>query len=367
MRILIVGAGLTGSACARLIAELGHEVDVHEKSDHPGGMLKDIRVNGFFVSEYGPHILHTDNDKVYKFVKRISRWKQFSHSVLAITDNFGKVPYPINYETMYKVNGYVVSKEAIEEFMKTFSTMKPSFRQVMLSQIGPRLYDALIKPYSEKQWGREDSLIPESVAGRIPVRMSEKNKFFLDKYVMLPVNGFSAFIHDLLDHENITVHLSSEIKADEFNFDPYEATVFSGELRFDKAQYQLPYRSIDFVKMEKLTLESAVENDCRSVTNYTRFTDYAKLYGSGGKYIIGELPKLRDEDDYPMYPVMSEKNLKLRKVIQYHIASFNRGYTLFTGRLGEYEYLNMDTCIEHAFEVEEHIKEIDKIKRRLSQ
>jgi phytoene desaturase len=46
-KILVVGAGLGGLAAAIRLARVGHEVEVWEKNDGPGGKLKELRVDGF--------------------------------------------------------------------------------------------------------------------------------------------------------------------------------------------------------------------------------------------------------------------------------------------------------------------------------
>ena len=55
MKILIVGAGLSGSVIAEQFANIGYDVDIIEKRDHIGGNCYDYTdENGIKVSKYAP-------------------------------------------------------------------------------------------------------------------------------------------------------------------------------------------------------------------------------------------------------------------------------------------------------------------------
>ena len=41
MKVAVVGAGLAGCSCARMLADKGVEVDIYEKDDHIGGLMYD--------------------------------------------------------------------------------------------------------------------------------------------------------------------------------------------------------------------------------------------------------------------------------------------------------------------------------------
>src|ERR671911_2228302 len=49
MRVIIVGAGLAGLTCARVLAEAGAHVDVFEASDGVGGRVRTDAVDGFLL------------------------------------------------------------------------------------------------------------------------------------------------------------------------------------------------------------------------------------------------------------------------------------------------------------------------------
>jgi UDP-galactopyranose mutase len=77
--ILIVGAGLTGAALARTLAESGCRVRIIDERDHVAGNCHS-RVDpgtGIMVHVHGPHIFHTDNQRIWDFVNRFSAFKPY--------------------------------------------------------------------------------------------------------------------------------------------------------------------------------------------------------------------------------------------------------------------------------------------------
>ena len=67
--VLIVGAGFSGSVCAQLLAANGHRVLLIDKRPHVGGNAYDtIDAQGLRIHVYGPHIFHTNSQRVFDSV-----------------------------------------------------------------------------------------------------------------------------------------------------------------------------------------------------------------------------------------------------------------------------------------------------------
>ena len=64
---LIVGSGLFGAVFARYAVDNGKSCLVIEKRSHPGGNLYCKNINGINVHEYGAHIFHTNNRRVWEY------------------------------------------------------------------------------------------------------------------------------------------------------------------------------------------------------------------------------------------------------------------------------------------------------------
>jgi len=67
---LIVGAGFYGSICAYELNKRGKKVCVIDKRDHIGGNVYTEKKHDIHVHKYGPHIFHTDSEKVWKWINQ---------------------------------------------------------------------------------------------------------------------------------------------------------------------------------------------------------------------------------------------------------------------------------------------------------
>ena len=104
---LIVGCGLSGATCARLLAKKGNRVLIVEKRNHIGGNVYDeYDEAGILVHRYGPHIFHTRFKEVWDFLSQYTEWHPYQHRVLAYVR--GKyVPLPINLDTINLLYGTI--------------------------------------------------------------------------------------------------------------------------------------------------------------------------------------------------------------------------------------------------------------------
>jgi len=69
----IAGAGFSGAVIARELAEAGHTCQVFDTRDHVGGNCYTERhETGVLVHRYGPHIFHTDNERVWEYINRLT-------------------------------------------------------------------------------------------------------------------------------------------------------------------------------------------------------------------------------------------------------------------------------------------------------
>ena len=75
--------------------------------------------------------------------------------------------------------------------------------------VGKDLYEAFFKGYTIKQWGMPPSELPASILKRLPVRFNYDDNYFFHQFQGMPENGYTAMIEKILDHENITVQLTS--------------------------------------------------------------------------------------------------------------------------------------------------------------
>jgi UDP-galactopyranose mutase len=98
---VVVGAGFSGAVLARRIADnKGQTVLIIERRGHVGGNAYDpIDKNGIRIHQYGPHIFHTNSEKIFKFLSNYTAWHEYEHKVLG--EIYGKLlPIPFNFTTL---------------------------------------------------------------------------------------------------------------------------------------------------------------------------------------------------------------------------------------------------------------------------
>lgn len=356
---IIVGAGFAGAVSARLLANAGFSVLIVEAKRHIAGQCYDYKNDlGITIHKYGPHIFHTRNKEVWDFVNLFSDFTNYQHRVLSYSEGqFYK--FPVNRDTLNAVFGLNLNEGEVLPFLKheveksKFDPSLKSFKDVILSQVGERLYRLFFESYTRKQWNCDPSALSSELAGRIPLRINTDDRYFNDPYQGLPVRGYTSMIENMLDHDKI--HMLSgcdyfEIK-DQLFFS--KLLVYTGLLDrfFDYRYGQLQYRSVN-IQLKSFNQESFQP---ASVVNYpndydwTRITEFKKLTGEdchGKTTVCYEYPLEKGD---PFYTVPTPENIQKRLKYMADVKPLEEtGQYLFIGRLAEYQYYNMDRVIEVA-------------------
>ena len=81
---LIVGAGLYGAVFAHEMNKKGKKCLVIDKRSHIAGNIYTKEVEGIQVHEYGAHIFHTSNKKVWDYVNQFAEFNQYINSPIAV-------------------------------------------------------------------------------------------------------------------------------------------------------------------------------------------------------------------------------------------------------------------------------------------
>jgi len=359
-KYLVVGAGLFGAVFANEAAKRGHEVTVIEKRDHLAGNIYTKEVNGIQVHQYGAHIFHTSNKKVWDYVNQFAEFNRYTNTPVA---NYNGEIYnlPFNMNTFNKLWGVVTPKEAqekIDEQRAVLNGKTPeNLEEQAISLIGTDIYEKLIKGYTEKQWGRKATELPAFIIRRLPVRLTYDNNYFNDDYQGIPVGGYTQIVEKMLDHDNITVKTNTDFfdNKDQYLSD-YDKVLFTGMIDqfFDYKLGELEYRSLRF-ETENLDVDNyqgnAVVNYTDAKTPYTRIIEHKHFeFGKGDKnktVITREYPADWKRGDEPYYPVNDKKNNALYTKYQ-DLAKQEAQNVIFGGRLGQYRYYNMDQVISAA-------------------
>lgn len=368
---IIVGSGFSGSTMARLIAEkLDEKVVVVDKKDHIAGNSYDYRdENGIMIHKYGSHIFHTNNEKVWSFLKQFTDFNTYMHEVVGILDGI-EAQIPFNFTTLYQVFPETLAKRLEEKLLKKFEYNKKvpilEFQKQDdedLKFLAEYVYEKIFLNYTTKQWGVSPKDVDGAVTARVPVYLSKDNRYFQDKYQGIPLEGYTKVVEKMLDHPNIEVVLNkdfAEFKKENSDLVKNARIFYTGSIDefFDYKFGKLPYRSVNF-KFETHNRESYQTHACINYPNnydFTRIHEYKHyLNDTSEKTVIAkeysEFFELGKNERY--YPIASEENAKLYQ--KYLDEAKNLKDVYFFGRLGDYKYYNMDLAVARAIELFEEV------------
>ncbi len=358
---LIVGAGLFGAVFANEARKADKKCLVIDKRDHVGGNIYTREQDGIQVHQYGAHIFHTSNKEVWKYVNQVAEFNNYINSPVA---NYQGTLYnlPFNMNTFYQLWGTKTPQEAKEKIASQIADLQitepKNLEEQALSLAGTDVYEKLIKGYTEKQWGRPCTELPSFIIKRLPFRFTFDNNYFNDRFQGIPIGGYTAMVEKLLEGIEVQLGVSYEEFLKTHKPDFAKKTIYTGPID-EYFHYQLghlEYRTVRF-ETERLEQESFQGN---AVVNYTdRDVPYTRIIEH--KYFekpVAENPVTIISKEYsaewepgmePYYPVNDEKNSAL--LVQYRELAKKEKKVIFGGRLGNYQYYDMDKVIAAALEL----------------
>lgn len=350
---LIVGAGFAGSVMAERLASDGHSVLVCDRRPHVAGNAYDHRDEaGILVHKYGPHIFHTNSEDVFAYLSRFTAWRPYEHRVLAQVGDL-RLPIPINRTTLNRLFDLDLADEVAAARFLT-DRAEPcdpilTSRDVVVSHVGTELYRTFFEGYTRKQWGLDPSELDRSVTARVPTRTDKDDRYFLDTFQAMPLDGYTRMFERMLDHENITVMLDTNY-ADLRRENMASHTIFTGPIDefFDFQFGRLPYRSLEFhheTHDVRRMFPVGVINYPSQQVPYTRVTEYKHLTGQVHPKTSISYEFACAEGD-PYYPIPRPENQTLYK--RYEGLAREQDDVSFVGRLGTYKYYNMDQVVGQA-------------------
>lgn len=349
---LIVGAGFAGSVVAeRLATQLGHRVLVVDRRPHIAGNAYDeYNADGLLVHRYGPHIFHTNSERVWDYLSRFTAWRPYEHRVRASVDG-QLVPIPINLDTINSLYGLSLSALEVEQFLASAAQQRETIRtseDVVVSAVGEELYRKFFRGYTRKQWGLDPSELDASVTARVPTRTNRDDRYFSDTYQAMPALGYTRMFERMLDHPNIHVLLGADFR-DVRDVVPHRQLVYSGPVDeyFDFRFGKLPYRSLHFVHEthDRPVFQPAPVVNYPNEHPYTRVTEFKYLTGQEHPKTAVVYEHPRAEGD-PYYPIPRPENAALYR--QYQALAEAEPDVHFVGRLATYKYYNMDQVTAQA-------------------
>ena len=366
---LIIGAGFYGCVLAERIASvMKKKVVILEKRDHIGGnCFSEVdKETGIEFHKYGTHIFHTSINSVWEYLKDFTYFNSYRHQVLARFKN--KIyQLPINLET---INNFFkkdftpseAKRFILRETKKFSKTQKINFEVKAKSQIGEKLYNAFIKNYTYKQWGKNPKELPASIFNRLPLRFDYNESYFKNALVQgIPKDGYTKIFERLTDSVNIDIIYNYNYEYDNDHEVKY-LTIYTGPLdkllnnKFGK----LDWRSLKF-KKQIMNYEdfqgTSVINFPEKKYKFTRIHEPRHLHverNYGKKtLIIKEFPTINNDEPY--YPINDNQNRARHKKYKDFLNKDNKKM-IVGGRLADYAYYDMDMTISAALKKFDYIK-----------
>lgn len=366
MKNLVVGAGLTGAIIAERIATmLREEVVVIDKASHVGGMHYDYVDKDSNILVHARHInyLHTEDKYIWDYLSKFTKLSPVTFRP-AVSIQGKNVDMPLCLNTIGQLFPEDFAKTLTNKLIAKFGynrqiTLAEMYRKMDedLKFLSNYFYENVFKPYTMKQWGIEEDALPECADTYYPFYISTDNRYYKEKYVAMPENGWTNLIENILkSNKNIKLKLNTEFS--DINPAKFDRIFYTGSIDeyFDYKHGELPYRSV------RMELENnIVPEDYCGTYNYPYEYDFIRtnffahitpdrIYNKNkeiaGFEYIEEFELGKNERFYPLNNVVS--NEIFAKYLE-DASKLENVY--FAGRLGEFKYYESDELVRRAFEI----------------
>ena len=370
--VVIVGAGFAGAVLAERFARAADKkvLLVERRRQIGGNCYDEIDANGILIHRYGPHLFHTDDEKVWAYLSQFTDWRVYQHKVLAMIDG-REVPLPFNLNTLKKVFPRTLARRLEKSLLERFVygqrvpifELKNSY-DTDLRMLADFVYEKIFLHYTEKQWGLTPDKIDGAVTARVPISVSRDDRYFPDRFQAVPKNGYTALIANLLAHKNIKLMLNTDFReiasvgggevtlfGQKFN----GRVIFTGQLDelFGGKFGALPYRSVDmkFETVDAENFQAAATVNYPNNFEFTRITEFKHIHPAqtARTTILKEFPRDYTGENEPYYPIFNDE--AKAAYAKYSAELKNYPQIEAVGRLAEYRYFDMDDVVKRALDV----------------
>ena len=331
-------------------------------------------------NKYGPHIYHTQDERVHQFLSRFTEWTDYQHKVLANIHGT-LMPVPFNHKSLKLAFGEERGEALYQKLVETFGENKKvpilELREKNdpdLQEVADYVYKNVFLYYTMKQWGTTPDQVDPSVTGRVPVFVGDDERYFPRvAHQGMPAEGYTKLFERLLDHDLIDVFLGVDVR-DILTIDEDStrrsvasptAARSSTPARLDELfgldLGALPYRTLDMVFE---TLDERYEFQPVGTVNYTttedftRITEFKNMTGQvvpGKTTIMKEYSKAYtpESGETPYYAILEDENKALYQRYLDRVSRLTNFHPV--GRLAEYRYYDMDGVVASALDLSDEL------------
>ncbi|WP_035589337.1 protoporphyrinogen/coproporphyrinogen oxidase [Hippea jasoniae] len=398
MKICIIGAGITGLTAGKLLSK-NHDVIIYEKDSKIGGIAKTKTVNGVTYHTVGGHCLNSKNKQIMEFIFNEVLPQDNWHKVKRIAKIFFKnhyISYPIEFsiKEIAEFDEDLAFRITRDYFIAKDKEHATNLADWFEMKFGKTLANEYFIPYNRKIWQKDPKDMSFLwVEGKLP--LPNKKDFFKalikQNEDTMPHNEFyypnsnnqNTFIEALAN--NLQIITNFEVFAIEKNKNKW---IINNKFEFDLVINTSPLDKLPFLIKNS---PEKIKNEARKlkynkVTNVlwkTKPVKYTWSYYPSPNTIfhrhihIGNF--FKPKQNYTITESMGEHSFEemiehgkrfncLLEPIDYHVSDhayvvYDQNYKNATkiikdylieiglysiGRFGEWEYYNMDVCMESA-------------------
>lgn len=355
---LIVGAGLFGSTFAQRASEKGKRCLVLERRNHVGGAVHCDELEGVPVQRYGPHVFHTRSRAIWEYVNRFARFNSFLYSpVAACRDAMYNLPVNMNtFHRLWDVRAPEEAQERVRRQSEWEGVEQPkNLEERCLKQYGRDVYEKLIRPYEEKRWGRPCREVPADVTGLPLVRYTYDNRWYDDPWQGVPSEGYDVMIKRMLAASELMLG-TDYLPFIRVNQGIADKIIYTGAIDeyFRYKQGTLEYRSLRWEHEVLSTPDyqgAAVVFYPEPVIPFLRTIEYQHFWSRRREktVITKEFAAECSTATEPCFPVNDAASQ--RAYISYKMLAVAQPDVTFAGRLGVYQWFEMDETVQAALDL----------------
>ncbi len=352
----------------RLAAVAGLRVTLIDKRAQVGGQCYSRMdpETGVECHAYGSHIFHTSNEAVWNYLQRFARFNGYRHVVHAKYRN-RVYTMPINLGTINAFYGGSLEPREVAAFLQreveqAGINQPANLEEKAVALLGRPLYEAFIKGYTHKQWETDPRQLSADIITRLPVRHNYNTRYYDDLYEGIPWDGYTRLFERLLDHPLIELQLNTNFFDLGARRKEYDLVVYSGPLDqyFNYCEGRLEWRTLRFDVRRYSEPDAqgcSVMNYADLEVPYTRIHEFKHFHPerrpTPGTITYTEYSRAAGPEDDPYYPINTPRNIELLQ--KYQALAQAEEQVVFGGRLGSYQYLDMDDTVAQALAVAEQI------------